>query len=104
MRPSLSACCLVTEHEQCSGSNIFRQEADEEDRGKYRTECWLERCMFEERLLGPEEHIAYTPLKAEMPITGAEEILLSFSGLDHAEACTVRRLLRALGELRSHMS
>ncbi|KAI0788205.1 hypothetical protein C8Q74DRAFT_664413 [Fomes fomentarius] len=80
-----------------SGSNIFRQEADEEERAKYRTECWLERCMFEERLLGPEEHIAYTPLKAEVPIPGAEEILLSFSGLDHAEACTVRRLLRALG-------
>ena len=53
--------------------------------------------MFEERVLGPDEHIAYTPLKAEMPVRGAEGILLSFSGLDHAEACTVRRVLRALG-------
>ncbi|KAI0695513.1 hypothetical protein C8T65DRAFT_698690 [Cerioporus squamosus] len=80
-----------------SGSNIFRQEADEEERAKYRTECWLERCMFEERICAPEEHVAFTPLKVEVPVPRADEILLSFSGLDHAEACTVRRLLRALG-------
>ncbi|TFK81684.1 hypothetical protein K466DRAFT_666976 [Polyporus arcularius HHB13444] len=80
-----------------SGSNIFRQESDEEERAKYRTECWLERCMFEERICAPEEHVAFTPLKVEVPVPRADEILLSCSGLDHAETCTVRRLLRALG-------
>ena len=53
--------------------------------------------MFEERVCAPEEHIAFTPLKVEIPVSGADEVLLSFSGLDHAEAYTIRRLLRALG-------
>ena len=54
--------------------------------------------MFEERVCDPKEHITFTPLKVEVPIPKADEILLSHSGLDHAEACWMRRLLRALGK------
>ncbi|KAI0353702.1 hypothetical protein OH77DRAFT_1505190 [Trametes cingulata] len=80
-----------------SGSAIFRREADPLLRAKYRTECWLERCIFEERVCAPGEHVAFVPLAVEAPIAGTEEMVLSYSGLDQSEACWVRRLLRALG-------
>ncbi|KAI0648707.1 hypothetical protein C8Q79DRAFT_1007282 [Trametes meyenii] len=80
-----------------SGSAIYRNEGDEAAQGKYRTECWLERCIFEERVCAPTEHVAFVPLATPAPVPGTEDILLSYSGLDQSEACWVRRLLRALG-------
>lgn len=80
-----------------SGSALFRREGDEDTRAKYRTECWLERCMFEERICAPEEHVAFAPLAVEAPISGTEDMVISYSGLDQSEACWIRRLLRALG-------
>ncbi|TBU46920.1 PITH domain-containing protein [Dichomitus squalens] len=80
-----------------SGSSLFRQEADEGERAKYRTECWLERCLFEERVCEAGEHVAFTPLRVQPPVRGAEGIVVSCSGLDQAERCVVQRLLRALG-------
>ncbi|THH28236.1 hypothetical protein EUX98_g5958 [Antrodiella citrinella] len=80
-----------------SGSKLYREEPDESLRGKYRTECWLERCMYEERICEPSEHIAFVPLGIQTPIAGAEEISLSCSGLDQSEGFWIRRLARALG-------
>ncbi|KAI0833823.1 hypothetical protein BC628DRAFT_1499098 [Trametes gibbosa] len=80
-----------------SGSALYRREGDERERTKYRTECWLERCIFEERICAPEEHLAFTPLQAEAPIPGTEDMIVSYSGLEQSEACWVRRLLRGLG-------
>ncbi|OJT01769.1 DNA topoisomerase 2-binding protein 1 [Trametes pubescens] len=80
-----------------SGSALFRREGDEDTRAKYRTECWLERCIFEERICAPEEHVAFAPLAVEAPISGTEDMVVSYSGLDQSEACWIRRLLRALG-------
>ncbi|KAG6871928.1 hypothetical protein C0995_014791 [Termitomyces sp. Mi166 len=80
-----------------SGSKLYMQEADETLRGKYRTECWLERCVFQERVCPPEDHITFLPLSISAPVPGAEAIRLSFSGLDQAEATWITRLLRALG-------
>ncbi|OBZ72552.1 hypothetical protein A0H81_07422 [Grifola frondosa] len=80
-----------------SGSSFFRAEGDDHERGKYRTECWLERCLFAERICALDEHVAFAPLMIEIPIVGAEGINVSYSGLDQSEACWVRRLLRALG-------
>ena len=81
-----------------SGSSLAWGETDEGERAKYRTECWLERCLFEERVFAPEEHVAFTPLRAVLPIKGVDGVLLSCSGLDEAEKCLVERLSRALGE------
>ena len=81
-----------------SGSGLFREETDEGERGKYRTECWLEKCLFEERMCAPEEHVTFTPLRAVLPVRGVERVVLSCSGLDEAERCLVERLCRALGE------
>lgn len=101
-----------------SGSKIFREDLDHTQRRKYRTECWLERCLFEERICNPEEHISFVPLGTEIPIPGqysrivlfvmtveyfwflgAENLSLSFSGLTQSESCWIKRLIRALGEL-----
>jgi DNA replication regulator DPB11 len=54
----------------CSGSKLYRDEPDERERSKYRTECWLERCMFEERICSPAEHVSFTPLTIETPVPG----------------------------------
>ncbi|KAI0667909.1 hypothetical protein C8Q78DRAFT_1195697 [Trametes maxima] len=80
-----------------SGSAIYRNEGDEAVRAKYRTECWLERCIFEERVCAPTEHVAFVPLAVPAPIPGTDDMVFSYSGLDQSEACWVRRLLRALG-------
>ncbi|KAM6504048.1 hypothetical protein JOM56_000991 [Amanita muscaria] len=80
-----------------SGSKLYREELDEDERTKYRTECWLERCLHEERVCPYEEHIAFLPLGIQFPVAGTETIVMSFSGLDQSEICWMSRLLRALG-------
>ncbi|ELU40634.1 PTCB-BRCT domain-containing protein [Rhizoctonia solani AG-1 IA] len=37
---------------------------------KFRTDCWVEHCIFEDRLCSPEENITYAPLKVELPVPG----------------------------------
>ena len=54
--------------------------------------------LHAERVCEPAEHVAFAPLDAQPPLPGADAVVTSFSGLDHAEACWIRRLLRALGE------
>ncbi|KAJ7576872.1 hypothetical protein C8J56DRAFT_1031650 [Mycena floridula] len=80
-----------------TGSKLYREEYDEDEKSKYRTECWLEQCIHEDRLCEADEHVAYLPLGIDIPIIGAEEIRLSFSGLDDSEQCFLRRLFKALG-------
>ncbi|KAI5829061.1 hypothetical protein K523DRAFT_417061 [Schizophyllum commune Tattone D] len=67
-------------------------------RDRLRTECWVEKCICEKRICGPDEHLTFTPLNPRLfPIEDTSRIVLSFSGLDEAEACWIRRLLRAIG-------
>ncbi|KAG1736323.1 hypothetical protein EDB19DRAFT_1721537 [Suillus lakei] len=80
-----------------SGSKLYQNEPDETLRAKYRTECWLEHSVFQERICGPHENISFTPLTLPCPIPNAEQIVLSLSGLDQSELCWTKRLLRALG-------
>lgn len=37
-------------------------ERPKEEHSKFRTECWLERSLFEKRLCDAEENITYLPL------------------------------------------
>ena len=53
-----------------SGSKLYREESDDLEKVKYRTECWLERCMFEERICPPEEHVSFMPLDINTPLSG----------------------------------
>ncbi|OAX41931.1 hypothetical protein K503DRAFT_734711 [Rhizopogon vinicolor AM-OR11-026] len=80
-----------------SGSKLYQNESDEMLRAKYRTECWLEHSVFQERICEPHENISFTPLIIPCPIPDAERIVLSLSGLDQSELCWTKRLLRALG-------
>ena len=58
-----------------SGSKLYREEADESLRTKYRTECWLERCIFEDRICSPEEHVAFVPLGIQTPVPGCSPLI-----------------------------
>ncbi|KAG2064023.1 hypothetical protein BDR04DRAFT_1110728 [Suillus decipiens] len=80
-----------------SGSKLYQNEPDEVLRAKYRTECWLEHSVFQERICGPHENISFRPLSLPCPIPDTEKIVLSLSGLDQSELCWTKRLLRALG-------
>lgn len=34
------------------------------------TENWIEMCLTEDRLISPDEHVAYKPLATPMPVPG----------------------------------
>ena len=53
-----------------SGSKLFREEADIYRKSKYRTECWLERSIFDKRVCNPEDHVSFVPLSMDLPIPG----------------------------------
>ncbi|PPR02379.1 hypothetical protein CVT24_011721 [Panaeolus cyanescens] len=80
-----------------SGSKIYRGEDDPLMRTKYRTECWLEKCLHEERICEPEENPAYVPLDIPLPVSGAEALIFAYSGFDQSEVMSLQRLFRALG-------
>ncbi|OCF35397.1 hypothetical protein I316_02947 [Kwoniella heveanensis BCC8398] len=61
------------------------------------TECWVEGCCFEERLLSPDKHIVFRPLPAPMPISGASNLIVHLSGFSAENNVYMRRLLRAIG-------
>ncbi|EIW83796.1 hypothetical protein CONPUDRAFT_119192 [Coniophora puteana RWD-64-598 SS2] len=66
-------------------------------RHKFRTECWLEHSVFLERICEPHENLSFQPIQVECPVKGSESVDVSLSGLDQAELCWVRRLMRVLG-------
>jgi DNA replication regulator DPB11 len=53
-----------------SGSKLYREETDLGEQAKFRTECWLERCLFEERICSPGDHVSFVPIPIETPING----------------------------------
>ncbi|ORY32222.1 hypothetical protein BCR39DRAFT_523376 [Naematelia encephala] len=61
------------------------------------TECWVEGCCFEQKLLSPDDHLVFQPLPAPMPIPGAGKLLVHLSGFSTADTVYLRRLLRAIG-------
>jgi DNA replication regulator DPB11 len=53
-----------------TGSKLYREELDEVERTKYRTECWLERCLHEERVCPHQDHVTFLPLGIQLPVPG----------------------------------
>jgi hypothetical protein len=96
-----------------SGSKLYRREQDQAVQAKYRTECWLERCLHEERVCQAEDHVSFMPLAVNLPIPGrfsvffyllssdrlleAGYLLFGLSGLDQSESCHTKRILKAFG-------
>ncbi|KDQ15820.1 hypothetical protein BOTBODRAFT_54318 [Botryobasidium botryosum FD-172 SS1] len=67
------------------------------ERSKARTECWIEQCIFAERLVDPDEHITFRPLEIPLPVPNAAAICIAFSGLEPSDLCFFKRLCRAFG-------
>ncbi|KAJ4496321.1 hypothetical protein C8J55DRAFT_484199 [Lentinula edodes] len=80
-----------------SGSSIFASIQSPFNRDKFRTECWLEKCLYEEKLCSPDNHVTFTPVSVRCPIPSSESVRISFSGFDQAERFFVTRLIKALG-------
>ena len=60
----LTCACFI-----CSSTPHLVVE-NERHKSKLRTECWFERCIFEDRIIPGDDHIVYTPLKVKLPIQG----------------------------------
>ncbi len=56
------------------GSKIYRMEEDESLRRKYRTDCWLEQCIYEERICAPDEQVSFIPLDITLPVAGPSNV------------------------------
>ncbi|EUC57078.1 aminotransferase, putative [Rhizoctonia solani AG-3 Rhs1AP] len=78
-------------------SESAKQASKSDSYHKFRTDCWVEHCIFEDRLCSPEENVTFAPLKIELPISGAELIKLHWTGLDNEQETAVKRLIKALG-------
>ena len=63
----------------------------------FRTECWIEQCIYEERLCARDEHPAFKPLDIKVPIDGARNLRVHVSGLSVVEKTMVVRLSKAIG-------
>lgn len=61
------------------------------------TECWVEGCCFESRLLSPDDQLVFRPLPAPMPIEGADKLLVHLSGFSTGQGVYLKRLLRVMG-------
>ncbi|KAL5525831.1 hypothetical protein ACEPAG_7168 [Sanghuangporus baumii] len=80
-----------------SGSTFYRNEPSQTERQKFRTECWIEQCMFEERICTEDEHPAFVPLRIPTPLPGADKLMVHISGLIPSEKTPSVRLLKAIG-------
>ncbi|KAL0578787.1 protein kinase activating protein dpb11 [Marasmius crinis-equi] len=80
-----------------SGSNLLPSSASPSFRRRFRTECWLEQCIFEDHVCEPDQHVSFTPIGIPCPIEGANSVYISFSGLDESERYFMTRLVKALG-------
>ncbi|KAL5485961.1 DPB11_7 [Sanghuangporus weigelae] len=80
-----------------SGSIFYRNELSQTERQKFRTECWIEQCMFEERICAGDEHPAFVPLRIPTPLPGADKLMVHISGLIPSEKMPSVRLLKAIG-------
>ncbi|RXK38351.1 hypothetical protein M231_04393 [Tremella mesenterica] len=61
------------------------------------TECWVEGCCFEQKLLSPNDHLVFRPLSATMPVNGTSNMLIHLSGHSSENTVYLRRIIRAIG-------
>lgn len=65
------------------------------------TECWVEGCCFEQRLLDPDATLVFRPLSVPCPIPGAENLLVHISGFPTETTVYLKRLLKTVGGVLS---
>jgi hypothetical protein len=61
------------------------------------TECWVEACCFEQKLLSTTKHLVFQPLPASMPISGTKTFNIHLSGYSSDQVTYLRRLVRVIG-------
>ncbi|KAJ3220133.1 hypothetical protein HK099_004455 [Clydaea vesicula] len=61
------------------------------------TECWIERCINEQRVFSPHESIVFQPLKIKVPIDGFENFFIGISGYDGIERNHISQVCVHLG-------
>jgi hypothetical protein len=61
------------------------------------TECWVEACCFEQKLLSTTKHLVFQPLPASMPISGTKSFNIHLSGYSSDQVTYLRRLVRVIG-------
>ena len=61
------------------------------------TECWVEACLFEKRMIAPTDHLVFQPLPVPMPVPGANKLIIHLSGWSTSELVYLKRLIRAIG-------
>ena len=109
------SCECISLTVACSGTELMNQEASQDEHHKFRTECWVERCIFESRVCEVDENVTFRPLSIPTPLAGtascvscsiwitpiiatdASQLFVASSGLDLPEQTWVKRLLRVLG-------
>lgn len=65
------------------------------------TECWVEGCCFEQRLLDPDATLVFRPLSVDCPVPGASDILVHISGFPTETTVYLKRLLKTVGGVLS---
>ena len=80
-----------------SGTPHYLSSKSETSKLMFRTECWIEQCIYEERLCTRDEHPAFKPLDIKVPIDDARNLRVHVSGLSVVEKTMVVRLSKAIG-------
>ena len=67
---------------------------------KFRTECWLERCLSDGKVWEVHEHPLFIPITIPRPLvfTGSKPFVVCWSGLDDEQVMWSKRVAGALGE------
>ncbi|KAL7422194.1 protein kinase activating protein dpb11 [Cryptotrichosporon argae] len=65
------------------------------------TECWVEGCCFEKKILDPATKLFFRPLAIPTPVPGAASLVVHISGFSTENSVYLKRLLRALGGVYS---
>lgn len=65
------------------------------------TECWVEGCCFEQRLLDPDATLVFRPLSVPCPVPGASDLLVHISGFPTETTVYLKRLLKTVGGVLS---
>ena len=64
------SCECISLTAACSGTEQMSQEAPQDEHHKFRTECWVERCIFESRICEVDENVTFRPLSVPTPLAG----------------------------------
>lgn len=88
-----------------SGAELMKKEVSEEEHHKVRTECWVERCIFERRICEVDENVTFRPLRVPTPLAGTAfgvgcaMCLISIYHRCKSVVCSIKRA----GPLRTNM-